>query len=112
MGLSSSRGAPPGLAPGFIAEPLLFFGVEGVISGLHNKGPRGLSKKLILAWAVGAVLAGAVAFSRGRNPAGWFIIALVASPLLALIAPVAMPTREMVPTMEEAAKDAEIYCPQ
>jgi hypothetical protein len=62
--------------------------------------------ELLLVWAVGAVLAGAVASGRGRKPVGWFIIAMLASPLLALIALVAMPAWERVPTAEAAAKEA------
>jgi hypothetical protein len=57
--------------------------------------------EFILVWGAASILTGAVASSRHRNPVGWFIIAMVASPLLALLALIAMPPRETVPIRED-----------
>lgn len=50
---------------------------------------------LILFWIVGAVLAGLVAQAKGRSYIGWVILSLFISPLLTLIALVALPTVDL-----------------
>lgn len=46
-----------------------------------------------IAWAFLAGLVAVVAGTRGRSALGWFVLALVISPLLAIIAIVVLPNR-------------------
>jgi hypothetical protein len=50
--------------------------------------------ELIAVWVIFAVGVAIVANSRGRNPVGWFLLACVISPLLAVILLVVMPSQE------------------
>ena len=47
---------------------------------------NGLVLGVLVAWLVLAAVVGAAAHSRGRNGAGWFLLAILISPLLALLA--------------------------
>lgn len=49
---------------------------------------------VLFAWFGGCLLTATVAGSKGRPGSSWFFVALFCSPLLALIALVAMPTLE------------------
>jgi hypothetical protein len=46
---------------------------------------------IVLAWLVGSSVCGYVARQKGRSDLGWIILALLISPLLALIALAALP---------------------
>lgn len=48
---------------------------------------------IVLVWLVGSSVCGYVAWQKGRSGLNWFILALLISPLLALIAVAALPER-------------------
>lgn len=47
---------------------------------------------LITAWFVLALVVGGAATARGRNGLGWFVLSLIASPLIAILLLIAMPS--------------------
>ena len=47
--------------------------------------------ELLIIWVIFAVIVGAAASGRGRSVAGWIVLAILISPLLALILLVVMP---------------------
>jgi hypothetical protein len=47
--------------------------------------------EILLFWFVCAIVVGLIAGSRGRNGFGWFLLAMVISPLLAGILAIALP---------------------
>jgi hypothetical protein len=49
--------------------------------------------EFIIIWGIFAIIVAVAAAGRGRNPVGWFILACVISPLLAIILLALMPSR-------------------
>ena len=49
--------------------------------------------ELIVVWVIFAIVVAVAAKSRGRDPVGWFLLACLVSPLLAVILLALMPTR-------------------
>jgi hypothetical protein len=70
----------------------------------------------IIVWLGLAIATGFAASYRGRSPAGWFFLAMVISPLLALILLIAFPPRRARPSKQckfcqsEIDRDATV-CP-
>jgi hypothetical protein len=48
---------------------------------------------LVLLWGIFAIVVAVAANSRGRNPLGWFLLACLISPLLAVILLALMPSQ-------------------
>ena len=61
----------------------------------------------VLLWIIFSIVAGAIASSRGRSGWGWFFLALIISPLVAVIAVAVMPV------VHDGAVDQllEVQCP-
>jgi hypothetical protein len=57
--------------------------------------------ELLVVWVIFAVIVGAAASGRGRSVAGWIVLAILISPLLALILLVVMPNLR-----DQRARDA------
>ncbi|HRO60256.1 MAG TPA: hypothetical protein PK177_13995 [Burkholderiaceae bacterium] len=59
--------------------------------------------ELLLFWFIGAIIVGAAAAGRGRGGFAWFLLALLISPLLALVAVLVLPRIEDEPATEPDA---------
>jgi hypothetical protein len=55
------------------------------------------------AWVGGASVTAWVAWEKGREPVGWFVVAFFLSPLVALLALSALPARHLTRRREERA---------
>lgn len=72
--------------------------------------------EIVLIWIVCAILVAVVANNRGRSGLGWFLLALIISPLLALIVVAVMSRVEPVeasktcPRCAETVKRAALVC--
>src|SRR4051794_9194127 len=84
-------------------------------SGDERKGRAVL--EILFFWFAGAVLVGVIANSKGRSGIGWFLLAALLSPLLSLIAVVAMPRvkpfeepTKACPRCAETVKLAAMVC--
>lgn len=62
---------------------------------------------VFLAWLFFAVLVGVLASKRGRNPYGWFLLAMLFSPLLMAIALWVVPDLEAQAQKTERGVEAE-----
>jgi hypothetical protein len=49
---------------------------------------------IVIFWLILAIIVGAAANARGRSGAGWFILAVVVSPLIAVLMLLAFPVRD------------------
>jgi hypothetical protein len=58
-------------------------------------------------WVGGASVAAWVGWEKGRDPVAWFVVAFFLSPLVALIALVAVPTRRAASTARGSPRSAE-----
>jgi hypothetical protein len=56
--------------------------------------------EFVIFWLLFAVVVGVVASSRGRSGVGWFLLAVVISPLLAIILVALMPSKRDAPSAE------------
>lgn len=71
---------------------------------------------LVIVWAILAVIVGAASGARGRSTAGWFLLALVLSPLIAGLFLLILPDlrthrllEEIAPGKATAVDDAALY---
>jgi hypothetical protein len=55
-------------------------------------------------WVAGASVAAWVGWEKGRDPIAWFVLAFFLSPLVALIALVAVPTRRVARTARRESR--------
>ena len=62
---------------------------------------------LIVVWCIFAFAVAYVAKQRGRDNAMWFALSLVISPLLAMLALIAMPDLKAIAAEEKRRRDAE-----
>jgi hypothetical protein len=60
----------------------------------RERGERKVEILLIGLWLLLSIIVGAAARARGRDPGAWFILAVVVSPLLAVLLLIAFPVRE------------------
>ena len=70
--------------------------------------------EIFFAWFVFAILAGAIANSRGRSFGGYFLLSIVFSPLIGLIAVLAMPalnTPAATAAVPVPTPDTHVKCP-
>ena len=58
-------------------------------------------------WVAGASVAAWVGWEKGRDPIAWFVLAFFLSPLVALIALVAVPTRRVARTARRGSSPIE-----
>src|SRR4029434_10900065 len=66
---------------------------------------------IFVAWIVFCFVAGIVAASRDRNPVGWFFLALVFSPLVAIVLLLCLGTSGLTcPACRETVKQGASIC--
>lgn len=62
--------------------------------------------EIAISWLLLALIVAVAAQARGRSGAGWFLIALVASPVIGLLLVLVLPSRANQPT-----PDTHVKCP-
>src|SRR5688572_13922941 len=68
--------------------------------------------EFFLFWLLFAIVVGVVASSRGRSGFGWFLLAVVISPLLAIVLVALLPSLSTTPaTFGAPTPDTHVRCP-
>jgi hypothetical protein len=67
---------------------------------------------IFAAWLIFAVVVGFLASGRGRSGFGWFILALIISPILAAILLLLLPIRSARQGVPDAPEGDRVKCPE